>query len=358
MGLKVLGPDVNESFADFTPNKAGQIRFGLAGIKGVGESAVEGLVKEREEKGPFSTIWDFAERVSQRSINKKTLESLAAAGAFDGFREDNLHRGHFFTEGPDNLIEKMIRFGNAKATQTNTSQTSLFGSMGFSEQISVPKIMVLPEMIPMEALQKEYDVVGFYISGHPLDAFKKDIDTFCNTTCNDLTPIRGKDFQFAGMVTNRIQKIGKNGNPYCRFTIVDYSGQYEIALFGKDYQKFESFGKEGQFIFIKGEFRPRYGSETELMFNIQEMILLEEVRSKFLKGLEIKIHVEQLETINLDALEAVMKRFPGGQKIRFQFIDSEEEIQADAYSRKMLVEPSNEFLDAMQKETGLEVLLK
>ena len=354
MGIKVLGPDVNESFSDFTPNKEGQIRFGLAGVKGVGEAAVEGLIKEREEKGPFSGIWDFSERVSQRSINKKTLESLAAAGAFDGFRSEGVHRALFFAEGDDNLLEKMVKYGNAKMSQTQTAQTSLFGSLGFTEQVSVPKIPQVPEFLPMEALQKEHEVVGFYISGHPLDPYKCDLDAFCTTTCADVESKKGRELRFAGMVTQRIQKIAKNGNPYCRFTVMDYSGSFEIALFGKDYIKFESYGREGQFIFIRGEYRPRFGNENEFMFNVNEIILLSEVREKFLKGLEIRVPMERIPGLNLDVLDSVLSRFPGKQSLRFRFVDSADPMEADAISRRQ-VDPSDEFCKAVKEEVGLEV---
>lgn len=354
MGIKVLGPDVNESFADFTPNKEGQIRFGLAGIKGVGEAAVEGLVKEREENGPFKSIWDFAERISQRSINKKTLESLAAAGSFDCFKGDGVNRSHFFGEGDENLIDKMVRYGNAKNSQTHSAQTSLFGSAGFSEQISIPKLPVMEELSLMEALKREYDVVGFYISGHPLDPYRRDLDAFCTATCAEVESKKGKEIRFGGMVTSRIQKIAKNGNPYCRFTVLDYSGSFEIALFGKDYVKYEGYGREGNFLFIRGEYRPRYGSETDFMFNVNDILLLSEVREKFLKGLEIRIPVEQVGTLNLDALDSVMSRFPGKQNLRFRFIDPAEPMEADAVSRRQ-VDPSDDFCRAMKEEVGLEV---
>lgn len=360
MGIKVLGPDVNESFADFTPNREGQIRFGLAGIKGVGEAAVEGMVKEREENGPFATIWDFAERISNRSINKKTLESLAAAGAFDCFRESGVHRALFFADADNNLIEKMIRFGSAKSSQVQSAQTSLFGSAGFSEKIQEPKLPLMEEMPPMEALQKEHDVVGFYISGHPLDPFKRDLESFTTSTCAEVeNKPKNREIRFGGMVSNRIQKIAKNGNPYCRFTVSDFSGSFEIALFGRDYVKFEGFGKEGQRIFVKGEFRPRFGSETEFMFNVMDMLLLEEVREKYLKGLEVKVTMEELEHLNLNALEAVLKRFSNGgkQNLRFRFVDAAEEMEANAFSRLFRVVPTDEFLIAMKEEVGLEVSL-
>lgn len=355
MGIKVLGPDVNESFADFSPNKEGQIRFGLAGIKGVGEAAVEGLVKDREEKGPFKSIWDFAERMGQRSVNKKTIESMAAAGAFDCFKDQGVHRAHFFAEGDDNIIEKMVRYGQAKANQIQTSQTSLFGSLGFSEQIATPKIPAIEEMLLMEALKKEHDVVGFYISGHPLDPFKRDIESFTNTTCADVENRRGAELRFAGMVTSRIQKIAKNGNPYCRFTVMDYSGTFEIALFGKDYVKFEAYGREGQLIFIRGDYRPRFGKADEFMFNVLEIMVLDEVRSKFMKGLEIKLQIEELEKLDIRALESVMSRFPGKQRIRFRLFENRESMVVDAFSRRILIDPSDEFLDAMKNEVGIDV---
>lgn len=356
MGLKVLGPDVNESFADFTPNSGGQIRFGLAGVKGVGEAAVEGLVKEREENGPYTSIWNLAERLASRSINKRTLESLAAAGAFDCFRKDGIHRGHFFAVGEDNILEKMIRYGNARAGQVHTAQTSLFGSMGFSEQVAVPRIPVVPEPVPMEALRREYEVVGFYISGHPLDPFRRDINAFCTVTCAEVDNQRGRELRFAGMVTQRVQKIAKNGNPYCRFTLMDYSGTYEIALFGRDYLSYEAYGREGQFIFVRGEFRPRYGKESEYMFNVLGMMLLEEVREKFLKGLEIRLTPGQLETLDIAALHDVIRRFPGSQKLRIRFSDPAEAMEAEAALRRGGVNPGEDFLEALTRETGLEAV--
>ncbi len=356
MGLKVLGPDVNESFADFTPNSGGQIRFGLAGVKGVGEAAVEGLVKEREENGPYTSIWDLAGRLASRSINKRTLESLAAAGAFDCFRKDGVHRGHFFALGEDNILEKMIRYGNALAGQVQTAQTSLFGSMGFSEQVVVPKIPVVSEPVPMEALRREYEVVGFYISGHPLDPFRRDLKAFCTVTCAEVENQRGREIRFAGMVTQRVQKIAKNGNPYCRFTLMDYSGTYEIALFGRDYLNYEAYGREGQFVFVRGEFRPRFGKESEFMFNVLGMMLLEEVRDKFLKGLEIRLTPGQLESLDIAALHAVIQRFPGSQKLKFRFSDASEPMEAEAGLRRGGVNPGEDFLEALTRETGLEAI--
>jgi DNA polymerase-3 subunit alpha len=357
MGIKVMGPDVNESFSDFTPNRDGGIRFGLAGIKGVGEAAVENLVREREEQGVFNSIWDFSSRISQRGINRKTLESLAAAGAFDTFNNEGIHRANFFADGENNLIDKMVKFAGAKAAQTNTAQTSLFGSMGFSEEVAVPKIPVLEELPLMEVLKREYEVVGFYISGHPLDPFKRDINTFCTCTCAEVESAKGREIRFAGMITSRIQKIAKNGNPYCRFTIMDYSGQFEIALFGKDYLKFEQYGREGNFIFVRGEYRPRFGSQTEFMFNPMDMMLLSEVREKFMKGLELRLNMADIPKIDLQVLQDCLKRFQGKQSLRIKIRSEEDQMETEGVSRVFSVNPSEDFFQALKKELGLEVVL-
>ncbi len=357
MGIKVMGPDVNESFSDFTPNREGGIRFGLAGIKGVGEAAVENLVREREENGIFNTIWEFSSRTSQRGINRKTLESLAAAGAFDTFSNEGIHRANFFADGENNLIDKMVKFAGAKAAQTNTAQTSLFGSVGFSEEVAVPKIPLLEELPLMEVLKREYEVVGFYISGHPLDPFKRDINTFCTCTCAEVESAKGREIRFAGMVTSRIQKIAKNGNPYCRFTIMDYSGQFEIALFGKDYLKFEQYGREGNFIFVRGEYRPRFGSQTDFMFNPMDMMLLSEIREKFMKGLELRLNMADIPKINLQALQDCLKRFQGKQSLRIKIRSEEDQMETEGVSRIFSVNPSEDFFKALKNEVGLEVVL-
>ena len=354
MGIKVLGPEVNESFSDFTPNKASEIRFGLAGVKGVGEAAVESLVKEREENGPFASIWDFVDRTNQKGLNRKTLESLAAAGAFDGFKKDGINRAHFFAEGELNLIDKMLKYASAKANHQNTAQTSLFGSLGMSEGVAVPKIPAMEELTLMEALKREYDVVGFYISGHPLDPFRRDIQKFCNIGCTEVDDARSRELRFAGLVTARIQKIAKNGNPYCRFTVMDYSGQFEIALFGKDYLKFEQYGREGNMIFIRGENRPRFGSQTEFMFNPMEMMLLSEVRDKFMKGLEMRLRLEDISSLPMQQLQNCLKNHPGRQSFRIKILSETDRMEAEGISRSFSIQPSEEFFEEMSR-LGLEV---
>ena len=349
MGLKVLGPDVNESFADFTPNQGGSIRFGLAGIKGVGEAAVEALVKDREENGAFTSIWNFSERSVQRGVNRRTIESLAAAGAFDSFRKDGINRSHFFSEGENNLIDKMLKFAGAKSAQVNTSQTSLFGSMGFAEMVSIPRINPMEELAPMDLLQREHEVVGFYISGHPLDPYRRDIEKFCTMSCAEVDAARNREIRFAGMVSNRIQKIAKNGNPYCRFTMLDYRGQFEIALFGKDYLKFEQYGREGNLIFVRGENRLRYGSQTEFMFNPIEMMLLSEVREKYIKGIELKISLADTGSIDPHALLDCLKRHPGKYPLKLRIFSDEEKMETEGIARNFPVNPDEAFFGEMLK---------
>jgi DNA polymerase-3 subunit alpha len=259
-------------------------------------------------------------------------------------------------EGENNLTDKMLKFASAKAAQVNTSQTSLFGAMGFAEMVSIPKIAAMEELPLMEVLKREHEVVGFYISGHPLDPFRRDIDKFCTMTCAGVELARNRDIRFAGLVTSRIQKIAKNGNPYCRFSLLDYNGQFEIALFGKDYLKFEQFGREGNLIFVRGENRLRYGSETDYMFNPIEMMLLSDVREKYIKGLELKIKLEEMASIDPDALLACMKRHPGRYPLRIRFSSETEMMESEGTARAFPVNPDETFFEDMQ-QIGLQVEL-
>jgi DNA polymerase-3 subunit alpha len=228
--------------------------------------------------------------------------------------------------------------------------------MGFAEMVSIPKINPMDELPQMEILKREHDVVGFYISGHPLDPFRRDIEKFCTLSCAEVEQARNRDIRFAGLVTSRIQKIAKNGNPYCRFTLIDYKGQFEIALFGKDYLKYEQFGREGNLIFVRGENRLRYGSETDYMFNATEMMLLSEVREKYMKGIEVKIPLKESAGIDPEMLLACMKKYPGKHTLRFRIISEEDKMEAEGLARNFPVNPSEEFLSELE-QLGLQAEL-
>ncbi|MDB5261676.1 MAG: polymerase subunit alpha, partial [Adhaeribacter sp.] len=261
--VPVLGPDVNESIYKFNVNQEGAIRFGLGAIKGTGESAVEAILEERDKNGPYQDIFDFAKRVNLRAVNKKTFESMAQAGAFDSF--EKYHRAQYLdlAEGESqNLIEKAVRFGNNYQAEASAAQQSLFGG-GAAVAAPLPKVPEVVPWTPTEKLRREKEVVGFYISGHPLDQFSLEIDSYCTCPLDKITDYKAKDVNVAGIVSNVVIRTAKNGNPFALFTLEDYDSTLNMALFGEDFVKFAQYLREGMFVFIKGKVQLRYKTEDQ-----------------------------------------------------------------------------------------------
>ena len=237
-GVPVLGPDVNESLLKFNVNQEGAIRFGMGAVKGAGELAVESMVQEREKAGEYSDIFDFAKRVNLRTVNKKTFESLAQAGAFDGFGK---HRRLYLDapSGDQNLIEKSMRVGQQHAAAKESAQHSLFGAGAFGAVAApMPKIHEMEPWSKTEQLRREKEVVGFYLSGHPLDSYKLELDAYCTCGLEKVEEIKNKEMAVAGLITNVLFKTTKTGQPFCTFTLEDYETSINPALFRDDYTKF------------------------------------------------------------------------------------------------------------------------
>ncbi len=264
-GIEVLGPHVNESGVFFEVNKVGQIRFGLGAIKGAGEAAVEAIIQEREAHGPFRDIFDFARRLSLRAVNKKTYECLALSGAFDCFTE--YHRRHYVyaKEGDISLTEKVIRYANKLQQETMSAQASLFGGNAGTEMPS-PKVDPVEAFSEIEKLHFEKEVVGVYISGHPLDNFKFEMDSFCNvplTVLNDLEKSEGKEYKVGGIVSMVEHRLTKTGRPFGKLILEDYTGKFEFMLWSDDYLKFKSFLMPGLFLFVEGSvLRKSWGEQN------------------------------------------------------------------------------------------------
>src|SRR6185295_8096093 len=241
MGLKVLGPDINESLKGFAVNKNGEIRFGLGGLKGVGEAAVESIIEERSRKGSFSSIFDFIKRINQRTVNKKTLESLAYAGAFDCYPEYHRAQYFFMPDGDTSTgLEKIVRFGNIYQTQITGNSNTLFGDLPAVMDIQTPKIPDCPRWPLITQLDHEKEVTGMFLSGHPLDHHKFEMRHYGITRIADFNefkadvkaqPNPGRPFRLMGLVSDAQHKIAKNGNKYGNFIVEDYSGKTEITLF-------------------------------------------------------------------------------------------------------------------------------
>ena len=352
MGVPVLGPDVNESSIMFDVNKAGQIRFGLGAVKGAGEAAVGDLIQERNASGFYKDFFDLTKRVNLRTVNKKTFESLAYAGAFDGF---GLHRKQYFNDdGSGNLLEKAIKYGNQTQAEKGMLQQSLFGGMDGGNTLLPPRPPVCEPWNEIERLKFEKDVVGFYITGHPLDAFKIEMTQFAITPINQLENFKNRELNLAGIVSKTAVRTSKNGNLFALFTLEDYSGAHEIALFGEDYVKYINYAQEGGFINIRGKYQPRfYGSADQFEFKPQQMQLLSEMRRKLCKGLQLNMDMAKVNPMTIKKLTDLAKAHPGDCELRIMLRDADEKLDFEAKSRLYRINPTNEMISQLEMLEGV-----
>ena len=367
-GIKVLGPDINESDRQFNVNKRKEIRFGLAGIKGTGDAAVESIIEERNLNGPYSDIFDFITRVNLRTVNKKTLESLAYAGAFDCFEE--LHRAQFFTpvEGEQtNFIEKLIRFANQFQADKASAQSSLFGSLGSqSDLLAKPKAPTIPPWSEIEKLRFEQEVVGFYISGHPLDTFRIEMDNFCTCTLDKLfeqpeeggLPIHfNKEVAIAGIVTSAQERMSKTGNPFMIFKIEDYSTAVEFFLSGEDYVRLGGYVQLGRFLYLKGKIQSKWRQEDQFELKVSSIQLLPEIREKLCKRVKVFVPLAKLNYDTIDRLEEAIQQSPGSCTLTVELVDEDERLGVELLARNLRISPSNTFFDLVKQLEGLRYSL-
>lgn len=326
MGIPVLGPDVNESVHKFTVNKAGAIRFGLAAIKGVGEGAADNIVSERDANGAFKDVWDFFERVSLQQVNAKTIQSLVESGGFDAF---GIERCAYYVPNKHNEIftDALIRYGNAYKLQMDQMQHSLFGEAMSGEMITKPESPNLPESLKwgeMDRLEKEKTAIGIYLSSHPLDRYKLLFDFFIQDTTLDLPEYRmqqGKRYLVGGMITAaNNQLMTRKGQPFGRFTLTDYHGSYEFALFSNNYVNFEKFCIEKLMIVVQGEVQPRFNnynrknepvSPEELELKISRIILMEDFEKDSIRRIIIRLPLETITPVFNKKLLGLLKKYPG-----------------------------------------------
>ncbi len=345
-GIPVLGPDVNESQFKFVVNDKGAIRFGLGAVKGVGEAAVEALVTERKENGAYKSIFDVAKRVNLRSCNKRCLEALAMAGAYDGFKDS--HRAQYLHKEDNEdttFLDKVIKHANILAGKNSSTQHSLFGE---SDDVVIPdpKLPECEEWSKMELLNKEREVTGIYISGHPLEDYRIEIENFCNIKINDLDDtkkLKSRELIFAGIVTSVNHKTTKTGNPFGNFTIEDYDGTIQLALFSEDYLKFKHFLNKDAILFIKARVQPKYGSAEVLEIKITNIGLLSEVLKKCVNDITLKLALADITEELIDRISKSMKKKSGNCNIRFAVFDTLENISIELPARKHKVD-SSDFL--------------
>jgi DNA polymerase-3 subunit alpha len=355
MRMEVLGPDVNESYYKFSVNKNNAIRFGMGAVKGVGHGAVKTIVETRKKDGPYKSIFDMAKRIDLRAANKKAFENLALAGGFDCFT--NTHRAQYFhKEGEDvTFLERAIRYGNKYQENENSAQVSLFGDLS-EVQIAEPVIPPCEEWGTMEKLAREKEVVGIYISGHPLDDFKTEMNTFCNATLsmlNDLNKYINREFTFGGVVTDVQHRVSRQGKGWALFTIEDYTDSFEFRIFGEEYLKFRHFLMKNNFVYVRtfikeGWTNKETGKTGESRIQFSNFQLLHDVMDTYAKKLSIQLNINDLEKEKITALKELVKMHPGKQMLNFVIYDNEENIKLQMPSRKQKVKISQELLDELE----------
>ena len=351
MGLSLLVPDVNESSRSFAVNKKGQIRFGLGAIKGVGEAAVDSIVEERQARGEYKDIFDFVSRINSRQVNRRCLESLALAGAFDCFSD--IQRSHFFATDNEGItfIEKIVRY-SAKISELKAAATqSLFGELGAGtgNDISMPKIPATEPWSIMEQLKNEKEVVGVYISGHPLDEYKIEIQNFCNSNSGLLESKPNIVQSFAGIVTKINVRTSANGNQFMIFTLEDYAGNYEFALFAKDFIQFERFIAQDRLLYIQGSYQLKNKHTDQMVFKIQSIELLTELLEERTKELRLRLNLSHLNLETVDYLEDLFDQYKGNKKVILEVYDEQDRVQLDFLSRKVQLRISKALVMDLSK---------
>ncbi|MCX6291492.1 MAG: DNA polymerase III subunit alpha [Bacteroidetes bacterium] len=354
MNIPVLGPDVNESLYNFSVNKKGEVRFGLGAVKGVGEAAVGAIIDERTKNGPFQHIFDLTRRIPGKAANKRCLESMAQGGAFDCF--EGIHRAQYFAvDQKDQMsgIDKASRFGNNIAMQQNSSQNSLFGDAMIAE-VTTPSLIVCEPWSNLELLHKEKEVIGIYISGHPLDNFRFEMEQFCSNKVSQLKELekyKDRELTIGGMITAVNHRMSKNGKPFGNFTIEDFGDSVELVLFGQDYVSFRQYLEPGFFLQIKGRAQERYNQPGSLEFKVSGMQLLSELREKMLRNITIHVKLSELSEQFVKKLTEVIKE---NSKINHQHchlhlhvVDKENHMSVKMPSRKFRIHPDNSFLDTI-----------
>lgn len=357
MGLDVLGPDVNESYYKFAVNKENKVRFGMGAIKGVGRSAVETIVENRKEQGPYLSLFDLVKRIDLRAANKKAFENLALAGCFDSLGDT--HRAQYFDPGTDGIVflEKVMRFGARYQESLNSSQVSLFGG---NEEVMIaePEIPPCESWGTLETLKREKEVVGIYISGHPLDDFKTEIGAFCNAEIQmlkDLTPFINREVSVAGIISDVQHRVSKNGKGWASFVLEDYSDGFEFRIFGEEYLKFRHFLTLNSFIYTKifireGWVNANNGQKGDPRMQFNQVMMLQDVMDSYAKKITIQLEINQLKEPMIQCLQETLATHRGNLPLNFTIYEPEEAIKISLVSRKQKIQISSELLKALQKQ--------
>ncbi|HVW13951.1 MAG TPA: DNA polymerase III subunit alpha [Mucilaginibacter sp.] len=381
MGVPVLGPDINESDMAFAVNQRGEVRFGLTGVKGVGEKAIESIIEERVANGPYQSVYDFATRSNVRSVNKKSYENLVYSGAFDNF---GFRRAQFFAKTENGTltgIERLIKYANDYQNTQSSTQASLFGG-SVASYIPEPPFPETEEFPLIEKLKYEKDVIGIYLTGHPLDNYKLELERYCNTRVSDLVLMQkarsgegGDDVKAAfaelrkrgeicvgGLVSSVQHKMTKTGKPFGTFVLEDYNDSYEFALFGDDYIKFRNLMVDGYFLQLKGVIEEKFRQKDNWDMRILSIGLLTEVRDKLAKSMTVCLELNALNSNMMDSLQQLVEsnneKYPNKNcTLKFMVKDIEDSLLIELPSKTYKVNPNDELMEEIHNLTHVQPML-
>ncbi len=336
MGIETLGPDINESYSKFSTSKNGSIRFGLGAIKGVGEAAVNSIIEERKKNGPYSDIYNFIERVNLQACNRKTLECLALSGAFDGFSDIKREQYLAANTNGEVFLDTLIRYGSSMQQDNFNAVPNLFGEV---EAIEISKPLPPLEYEVWSDLQRlslERNLIGLFISGHPLDAYYVILQNICNLTfpeLEDLEPFSGKEVMMGGCVTNVREGITKNNKPFGIVRLEDYGGSGELALFGENWARWRGYLNPGNALFITAKVEPRRWDPSKFDVNIGRVEFLEDVKDRLVERITISTRLDMLDEPTVESLSEIINESPGSTILTFNVKDIENEMRSNTESK-------------------------
>ncbi|MGO4292665.1 DNA polymerase III subunit alpha [Chitinophaga sp. RAB17] len=371
MGIDVLPPDVNESFKGFAVNKQGQVRFGLGGLKGVGEAAIENLLEERKKEGPFKNIFDFIKRVNQRAVNKKSLEAMVMSGAFDSFPE--FHRAQYFHKPEGEALtglDKIVKFGQ-QVTAGSSNMGSLFGADDMPD-VEPPKIPTCDAWPLIMKLNNEKDITGIYISGHPLDDYRFEMKHYHMNSVQELVEYqteiaqpggsggrsRERNFRLAVYITNAQERISRNNRQFGVMTIEDYTGKFEFALWSEDFIRFAPYLKPGLCLFINGGFKSKRFNDNEYEFKVSGIQLLQEVKKTHTKQVYLNTMPKYINKQTVDFLVDNVNRFPGNSILHVHLTDRDDQTQAKLHTFNRNIEMNDELAGFLHKQPDIDVYIE
>ena len=355
MGIQVLGPDVNESILKFSVDKNKNIRFGLGAVKGVGAPAAPPPPAARPPNGTYKSIFDFVERVNLTACNKKNIESMALAGAFDNF---GILREQFFTDsGKGELfLDTLVRYGNKYQMDKSTAVNSLFGGAALLA-IAKPEIPQSERWSDLERLNKEKELVGIYLSAHPLDEYRIILKYVCNTgmvELNERETLQGREVLLGGIVTGFREGMTKNGKPYGILKLEDFAGSGEIPLFGQEYIEYSKYGKIGMYLLITARVEPSRWDPNKLDFKIGTVNLLQDEKDKLIEKISITVPIHDLDEPTINELSVLIKNNPGHSLLYFKVVDGEHNISLNLFSQNIRLNVTRELVDFLQENENID----